>query len=144
MTALLRRPVNSPVMTDDFDRLFDSLFGTFADKGVSAPYVDILENKDGYVLEADLPGTEEKDLDIKVENDLLTISAGRKDFSSDKKDDERYLLRERRACSYKRSFTLPKDADTKKIEASFKNGQLTLAIGKKEESKPVTIKVNGN
>ena len=142
MTTLMRRPAAGTALTDDFDRLFGSLFGVYPERYGGSPAVDIRENKDGYVLEADLPGMEEKDLDIKIEDNLLVISAEKKE-SAEKNEEDRYILRERRSFSFKRSFVLPKDADAKKVEASFKDGQLVLEIKKREEAKPVTIKVNG-
>ena len=101
--------------------------------------VDIREVEDGYVLEADLPGLAEKDIDVKVENDILTLSS----VHEEKKEEERdgYLMRERRTAGFRRSFYLAKDIDREKIEAKLENGLLTVHLHKSETAKPRQIEV---
>jgi HSP20 family protein len=141
MTAIMKKPVNRNIVWDEFDRFFDTFMDTVPGaRGVAAPAVDIHETKDAYVLEADLPGIVDKDLDVKIDDNLLTITAERKEEQNE--DNRAWLIRERRCFSYKRSFVLPKDADVKNVKAAFKNGQLRLELGKKEDAKPVSVKIN--
>ena len=118
---------------NDMDRLFHS----FLDDTVShrAPSVDVREEEGRYLLEAELPGLTEKDVDVKVEDNLLTITSAQEVKQEEKKNG--YLMKERRSAS----FVLPKDAEKEKIEANFKNGLLTLEIPKAEQAKPRKIDV---
>jgi HSP20 family protein len=109
------------------------------DYGCDCPSVDIREEDSRYVLEANLPGLTDKDIDVKVEDNLLTLSSRRDPDVTDRTG--RYLVRERGGSFLERSFILPKDADKDKIEAHFKNGVLTLSIGRSEELKPRLIDV---
>lgn len=132
------------VKTQDalWNKLMDDFFTPVSNQRSQShrtPLVDIKDEKDSYLLEAELPGLDEKDIEIKVEENLLTLSAERK---QDKKDEKQeFLTRERSTWSFKRSFVLPKDVNTKDIKASFDNGVLTLELPKKEETKPVLIEV---
>ena len=123
---------------DDFDRLFD---GFFNDRRASyrTPSVDIVEDDDRYVLEAELTGLSEKDVDVKVEDNLLTISSS----STEEKEEEKksYLLRERKSYQFARSFVLPKDVNRENISATFKNGLLSLVLPKLPETKPRKIDI---
>ncbi|MGN0728989.1 Hsp20/alpha crystallin family protein [Treponema sp.] len=126
--------------------LLDSLFGNdgFMLPGyretVCAPKVDVVQKKDSYILYMDLPGKTEKDVDITLKNDVLTVASVENTNDSDEKkektDSEYYILRERtaRRSQFKRSFTLPKDIDADKVNATFKNGILSIEIGRKEDA----------
>lgn len=132
---------------NDFDRIFDSFFNRGeVQSATRVPAVDIVESEKGYEIMAELPGFSEDELDIKVKDNLLTISAQRLEQSEKKesveKAEKNYLKRERASHSFKRSFYLPKDASAESIEAVFNQGLLSLNIGKKEEAKPLSIKVN--
>ena len=135
---------------NELDRIFDTFFNydnTPAKvNGVRVPAVDISESEKGYDIVAELPGFSEEELDIQVKENLLTLSAEKMESAekSEKKDEVKILKRERSSLSFKRSFYLPKDASPENIEAVFKNGLLTLSIGKKEEVKPQIIKVKTN
>lgn len=142
----VRRPRNGQMghtsTISDFDRLFDSVFGSMPGWNDSRPAVDIRATDEAYIVDADLPGFTENQIDVRVENDLLVIAAeatGEK--KSEGESQEGYLLRERGVRSYRRSFSLPKDADPTKIEARFQNGVLTLTLGKRAESKPRKIEI---
>ena len=124
---------------DDIDRIFHSFLDEDNGVNTNLPRVDVRDEKNSYVLEAELPGTTEKDIDVKVENDLLQISTKKEEEKEEK--EEGYLMQERRSASYHRSFMLPKDTDREKIEANFKNGLLTLTIPKTEVAKPRQIEV---
>lgn len=105
-----------------------------------APEVDIHETGDALVLEADLPGMEEKDLDVRVENNTLTIRGDRK-FEK-KVSEENYLRVERSYGSFSRSFSLPHTFDAESVQADYRNGVLTIRVPKREEAKPRQVKVN--
>ena len=107
--------------------------------GAWAPQVDIYEDADGIKVHADLPGVEQKDLDIQVDNGMLTVKGERKLAHEEKK--ENYHRIERSYGSFARSFSLPDYADTEHVEASFKNGVLQVSIPKRAEKKPKQIKV---
>lgn len=104
-----------------------------------APQVDIFEDADGIKLHADLPGIEQKDIDIQVDRGTLTVKGERKLQNEEKK--ENYHRIERSYGMFSRSFGLPDYADTEHVEASFKNGVLEVKIPKKAEKKPKQIKV---
>ena len=122
---------------DEMDKIFDGFFRE--DSGVHFPKVDVREDENSYLLEAELPGLTEKDVDVKVEENLLHISTNRDEKKQEKTNS--YLMRERRSSQYHRTFVLPKDVDKEKIEAKFKDGLLTLKISKSESVKPREIEV---
>jgi HSP20 family protein len=104
-----------------------------------APSVDIYETENELVVKADLPDVEPKDIDVRVENNTLTI-AGERKFEA-KSNDKGYHRIERNYGNFVRSFTVPNTFDTDKINAAFKNGVLTVTLVKKETAKPRQIKV---
>ena len=132
MNTLVRYNPRSLDMFGNFDRLFD--FGR-----TSSPRVDIREDDDNYLLEAELPGVTEKDIEVKVEDNLLTIASSYDE--SNKEEKNGYLVRERRFQSFSRCFVLPKDVDREKIDAQFKNGLLSLTLSKAPEAKPKKIEI---
>ncbi len=105
-----------------------------------APAVDIFENEHELVVKADLPDIDPKELDIRVENNVLTIRGERK-FEREVKE-ENYLRVERAYGSFARSFTLANTVNADAIHADYQNGVLTLHVPKREEAKPKQIKVN--
>jgi HSP20 family protein len=105
-----------------------------------APAVDIYETEHELVVKADLPEVDPKELDIRVENNLLTIRGERK-FEK-KVNEENYLRVERAFGSFSRSFSLANTVNSEAIKADYQNGVLTLTIPKREETKPKQIKVN--
>jgi HSP20 family protein len=148
MNALsLYRPVTIQNALDDFDRLINSFFGespmTPGRTSLSSrvPAVDVRETDDGYVLEAELPGYDEKSVEVHVDGQVLTIES-KKDEKKEEKNGS-YVIRERYSESFRRSFTLPDDVDSDSITAAFKNGLLTLNIKKRAESKRKLIKIEG-
>jgi HSP20 family protein len=142
----VRRPGNGTSVISDFDRLFDSVFGAMPSWNDATPAVDIRNEESMYVIDADLPGMSDDQIDVRVENDLLVISAtaeenrteGKKEQAKDAGD---YILRERKTRSFYRSFAMPKDADPGKIDAVYRNGVLTVELHKKPESKPRQIQI---
>ncbi len=130
---------------DQVNRFFeDSFLRRAGDSSLTAwaPEVDIHETADALVLEADLPGIDEKDLDIRVENNILTI-AGERKFEK-KVNEENYLRVERSYGSFSRSFSLPHTINTEQIQADYRNGVLTIRLPKREEAKPKKIKIAVN
>lgn len=105
-----------------------------------APAVDIYDTEQELVAKADLPGLEEKDLDVRVENNTLTIRGERK--AENKVSDDNFLRVERAYGSFTRSFSLPNTVDTEHIKAEYRNGVLSVHMPKREESKPKQIKVS--
>jgi HSP20 family protein len=103
------------------------------------PPVDIYEDKDGVVLKAELPGMKKEDIDVRVENNVLTMNGQRKREQEVKEDG--YFRSERAYGSFSRSFSLPTTVDVKKINASYKEGVLTVQLPKLEEAKPKQIDV---
>jgi len=102
--------------------------------------VDIYETGNELVVKADLPDVSEKDLDVRIENNTLTIRGERK-FEK-KVEEENYLRVERTYGSFSRSFSLPNTVNSEAIRAEYKNGVLTVELPKRAESRPKQIKVN--
>lgn len=135
------RGVNT--LQDQINRLFNEAFergGEESNLTTWAPAVDISETEQELVVQADLPGIDIKDLDIRVENNVLTIRGERK-FEK-KVNEENYLRVERAYGSFSRSFSLANTVSPEGIKADYQNGVLTLNIPKREEAKPKQIKVN--
>ena len=105
-----------------------------------APAVDIYETENELVVKADLPDVNPQNLDIRVENNILTIRGERK-FET-KVNEDNYLRIERAYGSFSRSFSLANSVKSDAIKADYQNGVLTLSIPKREEAKPKQIKVN--
>lgn len=104
-----------------------------------SPAVDIYETENELVLKADLPEVEPKDVDVRVENQTLTVSGERK-FQSEKSEKGFHRI-ERNYGNFMRSFTVPNTFDTGNVSAAFKNGVLTVKLPKKEAAKPRQIKI---
>ena len=105
-----------------------------------APAVDIYETEQNLIVKADLPDIKPEELDIRVENNILTVRGERK-FEK-KVEEGNYLRVERSYGSFTRSFALANTVNTEAIKAEYKHGVLTLTIPKREEAKPKQIKVN--
>jgi HSP20 family protein len=124
----------------------NSLFRDLNDDGdpVAAasfvPAVDIYEDAQKVVLKLEVPGIEEKDLDIRVENHTLTVKGERK-FEAEEKEQNFHRI-ERRYGSFFRAFTLPSSVDTENVAANYSAGVLKLELQKKPEAQPKQIKVN--
>ncbi len=105
-----------------------------------SPSFDVKETHDGYLFQADLPGVKEKDLDISITGNRLTVSGKRE--AESKAEDERYYAYERSYGTFSRSFTLPEGIDPDHVRAELKEGVLTLSLGKKPEVKAKKIELN--
>jgi HSP20 family protein len=124
------------------NRLFNEAFDRTSEEGDLtswAPAIDIYETEHNLVVKADLPEVKPEELDIRVENNILTIRGERK-FEK-KVNEDNYLRVERAYGSFSRSFSLANSVNTEAIQADYQNGVLTLSIPKREEAKPKQIKV---
>jgi HSP20 family protein len=129
-------------LQEQINRLFEGSFDRSSDEAnltTWAPAVDIFETEQNLIVKADLPDIKPEELDIRVENNILTIRGERK-FEK-KVNENNYLRVERSYGSFSRSFSLSNTVNTESIQADYKNGVLTLSIAKREEAKPKQIKV---
>jgi HSP20 family protein len=125
-----------------WDSVLDRFFDDDNFFGNHRPAVDVREDDKGYTMEMELPGLSEKDIDVKVENNLLSVSSKK---SEDRKEEKKgYLLRERRSHEFSRSFSLPENVETDKIAADFRNGLLTVTLPKVPKAQPKKIEVKSN
>ena len=133
----------SSFLQGQVNRLFEDNFtrdrSGHADLATWAPPVDIYETENELVIKADLPDLHEKDIDIRIENNSLTIRGERK---FDDVNEDNYLRVERAYGSFMRSFSLPNTVSSENIRAEYRNGALTLHMAKLEESKPKQIKIS--
>jgi HSP20 family protein len=149
--ALIRwEPVRElNTLQSEMNRLFNNLFDAPLPNGGSTgvrrwlPPMDLVETDDDFVLRADLPGLAENDVNIELEDNVLTISGERKAEHEEKQ--EGYYRVERASGSFSRSLTLPEGVNPEAIKASFDKGVLEVRIPKPEERKPrkVAISVGG-
>ena len=134
---------NLSTLQDQINRLFDDnvtrSHAGHAELASWAPAVDIYETENELVLKADLPDIDEKDLDVRVENNLLTVHGERKFEEKVKK--ENFLRVERSYGPFTRSFALPNTINTEAIKAEYKNGTLKVEMPKRAESKPKQVKI---
>jgi HSP20 family protein len=130
-------------LQDEINRAFSSSFSRSGDneltRGAWSPNVDIYENKDQIVLEAELPGLKPENLNISIENNVLTIQGERKFEKKDEGDNFHRV--ERSYGSFTRSFTLPPTVAGDSADAVFENGLLRLTLAKREEAKPRRIEI---
>ncbi len=104
-----------------------------------APAVDIVDEKDQIKVKADLPGLKKEDVEVHVENDVLTIKGEKKEEKETKEKD--YIRSERYYGAFHRAFTLPASVDAAKVNAAYKEGVLEITLPKKEGAKPKQTKV---
>ncbi len=132
-------------LMNDFDKIFDSFwdYPTVASR-VRKPSVDVRETEESFILEAELPGFDERLIDVNVDKHVLHISSRKEEEEGEKQVSEikdSYLLRERALYTFDRSFSLPEHVDEEHISGEFKQGILTLTIPKRPEKKPKRIDV---
>ena len=102
-----------------------------------APRFEVKERPEAFVFLADLPGVKEDDIDISLQNGVMTIAGNR--AAEQKQEGETYYVYERSYGNFSRSFALPEIADPEKVEARFKDGVLQVTVGKRSEAKPKKI-----
>ncbi len=127
---------------DLFEKFFDD--DAWLTQRFRTPEIDVYEENNTYVLEADLPGLTDKDIKLEVRNGELTFSTSKTEKNEEKSKKGRWLRKERREFQFARSFTLPEDVDENGIQATFKNGVLQVVMPKKPEAAPKTIEVKIN
>ena len=147
MTVLTRwdpfRELNT--LQDRMNRLFrDSVSPEAQDQTLAtsafAPPVDVYEDEHNITLKIEVPGIDEKDIDVRIENNTLTVHGERK-FEKEEKE-ENFRRVERQYGSFTRSFTLPTTVDPEKVSAASDKGILKISLAKKAEAKPKQIKIN--
>ncbi len=133
-----------------FNSLFNGEVGSLLNMPVYphtvfVPKVDVKEDSEAYTMEMDLPGRTEKDVEIELDNNTLTISSKQEEKNemeeTEKEENGRWLIRERRVSSFKRSFTLPEDVNLDALKASFKNGILSVRLPRRAPSQPKKIAI---
>ena len=151
-TALTRAPKSPFFGPRDpfhgfFDRVFENVWNdsdyvadSEAGRRTWLPAVDIYESDDAFVATADLPGLRKDDIDVSIEDNVLTVSGERKFEKSEKEGTFRRV--ERSYGTFRRSFTLPRGVESSKVEAKFKDGVLNLTLPKSEVAKSRRITVS--
>src|ERR1700676_392175 len=132
-------------LQDRMNRLFRDSFGPEAqDQSLAtsgfAPPVDVYEDEHNITLKIEVPGIDEKDIDVRIENNTLTVHGERK-FEKEEKE-ENFRRVERQYGSFTRSFNLPNTVDHENVQADYDKGVLKVKLAKKAEAKPKQIKVN--
>jgi HSP20 family protein len=132
-------------LQDRINRVFrDSYSGASQDDSLTTssftPAVDVYEDEHKVTLKIEVPGIDEKDIDVRLENDTLTVHGERKIEKEEK--EENYRRVERQYGSFTRTFTLPQTVDSENVSASYDKGVLNISLPKKAEAKPKQIKVN--
>src|ERR1700720_494894 len=146
MTVLTRfypyRELNT--LQDRVNRLFHESFSGGRDESLTtssfAPAVDVYEDEHNVTLKIEVPGIDENDIDIRLENNTLTVHGERKIEKEEK--EENYRRVERRYGTFTRTFTVPPTVDSEKVSATYDKGLLKITLPKKAEAKPKQIKVN--
>lgn len=112
------------------------------------PKVDVTQSKDSYILEMDLPGRSENDVNLELDQNVLTISSVKEtneeknlDKKDDSSDESKWIIKERHTSSFSRRFTLPDDIDSENVKATFKNGVLNITIPRKALAAPKRIAI---
>ncbi len=150
MTTLTRFvPFRSPLAdVAVLQNRLNSIFNDFArpegetetlSAGSFVPPVDIYEDHGTLVLKLEVPGIKQENLDVRVENQTLTVKGERR-FEKEEKEENFHRI-ERRYGSFARSFTLPQTVDTAAVQANYADGVLTISLAKKEAAKPKQVKV---
>ena len=131
-------------LQDRMNRLFRETQGNSPDESLTsssfAPAVDVYEDEHNVTLKIEVPGIDEKDIDVRIENNTLTVHGERKIEKEEK--EENYRRVERQYGSFTRTFNLPPTVDAEKVQADYDKGVLKITLPKKAEAKPKQIKVN--
>ncbi|MDD3455728.1 Hsp20/alpha crystallin family protein [Sphaerochaeta sp.] len=123
----------------NFDSLFSDLFSDWGVSRSKIPPVDIYETEKSYVIEAELAGYKQDEVQVNVDKHVLKLSSNKESLKD--VDGKKSLVRERYFKKFERSFSIPEDIDEEKIEGEFSDGVLTLTLPKKKEVLPKTIEV---
>jgi HSP20 family protein len=132
------------MLQDRMQRLFQDQYGQGENEMLTTasfvPPVDVYEDEHSLSLRLEVPGIDEKDIDIRIENNTLTVRGERR-FEKEEKE-ENFRRVERRYGSFARSFALPATVNTEDVHADYRNGVLNIRLAKRAEAKPKQIKVN--
>lgn len=141
LQGLIRRTEKMPSIFDDFFRPWNEWFensGDFMGLTMKAPAVNIVENKDAYIVSLAVPGMKKDDFKIDIDGNMLTISCEKEDTRED--ENTRFTRKEYSFSSFSRSFTLPDEVNRESIEAQYVDGVLKLSLPRKEEFKKISAK----
>lgn len=130
-------------LQDRMNRLFRDSYGEGQEALTTttfAPPVDVYEDEHNVTLKIEVPGIDEKDIDVRIENNTLSVHGERK-FEKDEKE-ENFRRVERHYGSFTRTFTLPNTVDTEHVQANYEKGILKIQLAKKAEAKPKQVKIN--
>ena len=150
MANISRSSENRPGLSlfgDDLDNIFEGFFrpvgwGRGGEEGQLMPSVDVIDKNDCYVVKAELPGVDKKDINVSINDGVLTISAERKMKDETKDSEGKVIRRESRYGSYLRNLQLDSSIDVKKVNAKYDNGILELNLPKLEQAKPKQIEID--
>ena len=139
---LVKKP-GQPWAGNDMERFFERIFGEQfpieSPGGVWSPSVDVSEDEHQYRVHVELPGIKPADIEVQVENNVLFISGERR--MEEKKESENFHFVERSYGRFSRSFRLPKNVDSDKVDASYTDGMLNIVIPKTEEARARRIEI---
>ncbi len=141
LPALIRRRATPSIWdaASDFDGLLNFSFG--GDSDLWSPAADVRETEDGYLVDLELPGLTAENVDVNVENGLLTITGEKSDLLEEGSNGNGRSLTERRYGKFNRSFSLPNSVDPSKVDAKFESGVLTVRLPKSASAKARKIKI---
>jgi len=128
-------------VTRDLDQMMRRMFDGKPTRGEWMPDVDMVENKDGYVVRAELPGMKPEEVHVSVNGDVITISGEK--HKEEKRTEDNWQVLERYSGSFTRSFRFPTEVRQESVDAVLKDGVLTVNVVKATESKSASIKVKG-
>jgi HSP20 family protein len=129
MKEVARRRINEPAsIFEDMWRSLQRIYNDFTPLVRSFPAVDIREDEENYFVDVELPGMDEKDVDVSIHNNVLQIASKHEEKTEESRAG--YIVRERRSSSFKRSFRMPENADRENVDAKFHQGLLTIRIRK--------------
>lgn len=126
----------------EIDRVFDDVYGGSASRATWTPTANVREGKDAVLLEMELPGITPEQVDISIENDMLTVSGEKREERREGEEEGRYYLVERSYGSFSRSFSLPAGIDADQVDASFDNGLLTIRIPRAALPQPRRVQIS--
>lgn len=135
--------------TDLLNPFFDDFFGRSpggrsGNPLLRAPEADVVEREQEIQVTLEMPGMEAGDIEISLENNVLTISGEKKQEREEKDEESHWHLTERRYGQFSRSFVLPRDVDAERIDADFHNGILTVRVPKSEKARRRRIEIRGS
>ena len=130
---------------NEISRVFDNFFSVgpstlFENEWL--PSINVDEYEKTILVRAEIPGIEEKDLEVTLQNNILTISGEKREEKEEKSKDKKTVISERKFGSFSRTITLPESIRSDKVNAKFKNGVLTIELPKDEAKEPKKVKIN--